>query len=245
MLHGWGMTSTVWDLVRPELESQFRVSWIDLPGYGKNSEVSADSISDISDLIISAMPEGSHLMGWSLGGLICQAIAEKCSVKSMTLVTSTPRFSQADDWAHAMSQDVLNKFSENLSSDIEGTLKRFIALQFMGVKEAKSLQRELTDKVINSLKSIKSGGGVSYKALGLGLEILSHSDYRQLSHQAPEHWLFAERDRLIPAEVINDLKLIRPDAQITLLKNAGHAPFMTHPDEFIASVIPFIKYHAG
>jgi len=255
VLHGWGMNSVVWDTVRPALESQYKVSWIDLPGHGENVDVLANSLDEIVDLILPEIPEGSHLLGWSLGGLIIQAIAQQIpdKIKSMTLVASTPRFSEANDWPYAMSQDVLNNFAENLKIDIEGTLKRFIALQFMGIKDAKPIQRELTDKVLRSLKNIKNRGGVSnnnhintqVQALILGLQIITQSDFREQSHKIPQHWLLAERDRLIPKEVINDLKLIRPDAQITLLENAGHAPFMTHPEEFVASVTPFINKYAG
>jgi pimeloyl-ACP methyl ester carboxylesterase len=57
--------------------------------------------------------------------------------------------------------------------------------------------------------------------------------------------MLAARDRLIPKEVINDLKLIRPDDQITLLENVGHAPFMTQPETFLESLIPFINHYAG
>lgn len=160
----------------------------------------------------------------------------------MTLVASTPKFSQSDSWQYAMSEDVLNTFSKNLNQDIEGTLKRFIALQFMGIKDSRLIQREL-------INTIKKWGGVlcsdSYKqALNVGLQLLMHSDFRSASHKTPMHWILAERDRLIPKEVINDLKSLRPDDQITLLENAGHAPFLTHPNAFIDSVVPFIKSHS-
>ncbi|MCF6190154.1 MAG: alpha/beta fold hydrolase [Cocleimonas sp.] len=249
------MNSAVWESIRPEFESRYHVSWIDLPGHGNNQHItvnnSAHSMDKIVDYILPHIPNGAHLLGWSLGGLVIQAIAERLSktdlekIKSMTLVASTLRFSQTDSWPHAMSEDVLNTFSKNLNQDIEGTLKRFIALQFMGIKDSKPMQREL----INTLE--KWGGAstplsrtVIPEALNTGLELLKHSDFRLASHKIPMHWILAERDRLIPKEVINDLKSLRPDDQITLLENAGHAPFMTHPKAFIESVVPFIKDHS-
>ncbi len=256
MLHGWGMNSAVWESVRPALESRYCVSWVDLPGYGKNQHIVANSMDEIVDLIMPHIPDDAHLLGWSLGGLVIQAIAERLSkesskrgqkIKSMTLVASTPKFSQAescqqvDSWSHAMSEDVLNTFSKNLNQDIEGTLKRFVALQFMGIKDSKPIQREL-------INSLEKWGGVlpnsSKKALNLGLALLIDSDFRLASHKIPMHWILAERDRLIPKEVINDLKSLRPNDQITLLENTGHAPFMTHPKAFIESVVPFIKDHS-
>ena len=252
VLHGWGINSAVWEPVRNVFESHFKVCWVDLPGHGENADVLAESMQDIVELITPFVEDDSHLLGWSLGGLISQAIANKMpqKLKSLTLVASTPRFSQADNWRHAMSMEVLDNFSNHLNDDLQGTLKRFIALQFMGIKDAKPIQRELTQTVLASLKTIKNRGGVSNnintqtQSLKLGLQILTHSDFRKESSSVPQHWLFAEKDRLIPREVINDLKLIRPDDQITLLENTGHAPFMTNPEEFMAAVIPFIKGHS-
>ena len=151
MIHGWGMNSGAWESVRPALEVDYSMHWVDLPGYGVNSDILANSMDDIVGLILPHIPEGSHLMGWSLGGLVAQAIAEKAhknhtnKIKSLTLVASSPKFSQSDDWEQAISAEILNNFSKNLQDDVEGTLKRFVALQFMGVKGAKDLQRALID----------------------------------------------------------------------------------------------------
>ena len=272
------MNSSAWKPVLKTFESRYQIHLVDLPGNGFNNEVEAQSMQDIvdqlSDLIDQLDVGKVHVMGWSLGGLIAQAIADETPEKilSLTLVASTLRFSQDDTadslWPHAMSLKVLKNFSTNLNEDSEGTLKRFIALQFMGVAGSKEIQRELiraicpVEKVLSrgeaettlecnddgpkgevfnkkSKKPHKSGG-VTSDSLALGLKLLAESDFRNSESKHPQHWLFAEKDRLIPVDVINDLKYLRSDAQITLLKNAGHAPFMTHPDEFISAVSAFI-----
>ena len=78
------------------------------------------------------------------------------------------------------------------------------------------------------------------EALDVGLSILKQVDLRSYKPTCPEHWIFAEYDRLIPKEVINDLISLRPDAQITLLDKAGHAPFITHPEIFLDQISDFI-----
>ncbi len=278
LLHGWGMNSSAWKPVLKALESHYQIHLVDLPGYGFNNEAEAQSMQDIvdqlSDVIDQLGVEKVHIIGWSLGGLVAQALANHSPEKilSLTLVASTLRFSQDDNadslWPHAMSLKVLKNFSANLNEDIEGTLKRFIALQFMGIADSKELQRELIQSICSTEKVPSRGeaettlecnddgakgevffkkskkphksGGVTSNSLELGLKLLAESDFRNIASKHPQHWLFAEKDRLIPVGVINDLKSLRSDAQITLLKNAGHAPFMTHPDEFITAVSPFI-----
>ena len=258
VLHGWGMNSSAWEPVASQLESRNQVSWVDLPGYGMNADIEASSMDEIVNLILDNVADITssefHIMGWSLGGLVVQAIAQRVPdiMKSMTLVASTPRFSQSDDtknpWPHAMSLKVLHDFAENLKQDVTGTLKRFIALQFMGLKNTREIQRKLIREVVGESKSAQKVGGVlsniqvqsNNQALDLGLQLLAESDFRGEQSPVPQNWLFAGNDRLIPVAVINDLISLRPDAQITLLENAGHAPFMTHPEEFVQHICRFI-----
>lgn len=265
LIHGWGMNSQIWEPIREALESQYHVLWIDLPGCGFNRHIETQSLEQMVALIAEVTPENTHLIGWSLGGLVAQSLAQKISqrIKSMTLVTSTPRFSQAlnSDWQHAMSDELLNRFAENLKQDTERTLKGFIALQFIGVKDAKQAQDNLINHILYNGKTPKKVGGVflddingtkstseskqsnipTHEALDVGLSILMHADLRKLTPSCPEHWIFAEYDQLIPKEVINDLISLRPDAEITLLEKAGHAPFITHSDVFLKRVTDFIE----
>ncbi len=319
LLHGWGMNSQVWEPIREVLESQYHILWVDLPGHGFNRHCKAENLEQIVRLIAEVTPDNTHLMGWSLGGMVAQALEQKIpdKIQSMTLVTSTPRFSQVvsdnvdsdsddpdssnSDWPHAMSDEVLNRFADNLKQDTEKTLKGFIALQFIGVKNSKQAQNilidhilfdgnSLIDKTIDVIEDIneeinrsKKWGGVlrqaqqpigqaqhdlldnlnktvslgehsvlsnieetrpsnipTTEALDVGLSILKQADLRKAMPSCPQHWVFSEYDRLIPKEVINDLISLRPDAEITLLEKAGHAPFITHTEAFLKHINRFI-----
>lgn len=287
LLHGWGMNSHVWEPIKEALESRYHLVCLDLPGHGFNKHLDAKNLDHIVDLVADVTPEDTHIVGWSLGGLVAQALAQKIpnKIRSLTLVASTPRFSQSlqNDWTNAMSHEVLNKFADNLKHDPVKTIKGFIALQFIGVKESKQVQDDLISHILNDgksaqpsdsettkecsdadskgeMQSSKKWGGVflsdseqdsasnseqsnnipTREALEAGLRILQNADLRSLKSTCPEHWIFAEHDRLIPKEVINDLKSLRPDAQITLLEKAGHAPFITHTEIFMKQLSDFI-----
>ena len=255
------MNSQVWEPVREKLEANYTIITVDLPGHGFNYNVKAINMDEIADLVIQKIPQDCHIIGWSLGGLIAQLLAQRVPEKilSMTLIATTPKFSQSlandeNSWQHAMSHEVLDNFAVQLKTDTLATLKRFVALQFMGVKESKGIQRDLIRKVTEPQKTVQKWGGVlstdikntsnvsipDQEALDLGLRMLKEADFRKSAINVPEHWVFGGRDRLIPMEVINDLKYLRPNAQITLLENAGHAPFMTHPDEFLTHLMSHI-----
>lgn len=267
LIHGWGMNSQVWEPIREALEAKYHVLWVDLPGHGFNRHIKAQSLERMVELVADITPENTNIIAWSLGGLVAQALAQEIpdKIRSLSLVTSTPRFSQdlsedkSKHWQHAMSDEVLNRFAENLMQDTEKTLKGFIALQFMGVEGAKQELNNLINHILynsNEKKGKKVGGVLaeselavksqetnipSQEALDVGLEILKYADLRDITPTCPEHWVFAEYDRLIPKEVINDLISLRPDAEITLLKKSGHAPFITHRNVFLKSTIDFIE----
>jgi len=246
------MNSNVWQPIKSQLEQNFTVSFMDLPGHGKNKKVTAASLEQIVDLIQASFFKTNariHLLGWSLGGLVAQAIALKIpeQIKSLTLVASTPRFSQLlnsketeCNWQSAMPKAVLEQFADNLNNDIEGTIKRFIALQFMESKTSleitpKQMQRDLTAQVLIALPTTD--------ALKIGLGLLMQTDLRQshsLQSSIPRHWILGGLDRLVPIKVAEDLKSMYPDDQITVFNEAGHAPFMTHPQQFMQSLVDFV-----
>lgn len=222
-----------------ELEQQFQVTWVDLPGHGHNHKVDADNLSDIAALILPLITKPTHIMGWSLGGLIAQELIRQRPqlIKRVIMVASTPRFSQSQQWHYAMSNKLLSTFSDGLRKDLKGTIKRFIALQFMGIKGSQTIQRELRKSILQNLPS--------QKALEVGLKILQQQDFLDLKMRQQQLWLFGGKDRLIPIEMKHALSILYPNAMIAEINEAGHAPFMTHPKQFIDIITAFLKIKAS
>ncbi len=234
VLHGWGMNSSAWQAITMPFEQHFRVTWVDLPGHGDNYAVHANNLSEIVALILPLITQTTHIMGWSLGGLIAQEIIRQQPhlIKRVVMVASTPRFSQSERWHHAMPNEVLSTFSNHLINDIKATIKRFIALQFMHVKGSQIIQRTLRAHILENM--------ANRKALTVGLKILQQQDFLDIKIAQQQLWLLGEKDRLIPVEMKNDLQILQPNATIETIGEAGHAPFMTHPQTFIDIVLPFL-----
>ncbi len=234
VLHGWGMNSSAWQAIAVPFEQYFRVTWVDLPGYGDNYAVRADSLSEIVALILPLITQATHIMGWSLGGLIAQEVIRQQPhlIKRVVMVASTPRFSQSERWHHAMPNEVLSAFSNRLINDIKGTIKRFIALQFMHIKGSQIIQRTLREHILKNM--------ANRNALTVGLKILQQQDFIDMKIAQQQLWLLGGKDRLIPIKMKNDLRILHPDATIETIGEAGHAPFMTHPQAFIDITLPFL-----
>lgn len=89
-IHGWGLNSGVWLPIAQELQSDFQVITIDLPGFGQNlSTIPAQySLTNVAEMIADAIPDNAILVGWSLGGLVATQIALDFpnKVKSLSLL---------------------------------------------------------------------------------------------------------------------------------------------------------------
>lgn len=236
LLHGWGVNSAVWTQVIDELANDFTVYCIDLPGFGINHEVVADaSINAWADVIAQTISEPAIWLGWSLGGLIVTQIALDYPDKVLGTITvaSSPKFTEAIDW-FGIKPDVMLMFMDQLSQDFSLTLERFLAIQAMGSEHAR--------KDINALKKVlKERPLPKVSSLHDGLCLLNDVDLRDSLHKIKTPFLrmYGKLDSLVPKKIIPLVDDLSKNSQIYIFDKASHAPFISHPQEFIEAVKGF------
>jgi pimeloyl-[acyl-carrier protein] methyl ester esterase len=243
LLHGWGMHSGIWhDLLQP-LQEKYRIHQVDLPGHGR----SQSTVGDFDLLLLAQMIRQSltsrlqgpaFWLGWSLGGLAAMQIAlqQPAMIRALVLVATTPRFVRADDWPHAMSPDVLGMFADQLAEDQEATLHRFLALQVKGSDEARESLRRLRRQVLDNAVLDPS-------ALHSGLAILQQADLRSRLHELntlPVLQVFGEHDMLVPRKSAADQAALFGNSRSVVIEGAGHAPFVSHRDQFLKQLMMFL-----
>lgn len=244
LLHGWGMNSQVWQPIREALCEKGRVTFIDLPGHGR----SGGELGSLSDAVAQLLPlldkadaaggksSKTTLVGWSLGGLLAQAIAQAApeKVAGLALIASTPKFVQSDTWEYALSEEVLAGFADNLQKDYAATVKRFFALQFMGVRSDPGKVKALQNSIMQY--------PTTTEALTSGLEILRTADFTTTTiMNIPTLWLLGRLDKLIPVALQQGLQDMGYE-QTTVLQQCAHVPFVTHPEDFMARLTPFLEH---
>lgn len=241
MLHGWGMHGGIWGNATERLAQYFQVYCADLPGYGQSREKMAHGKEYTLDFIVEELSrrfaEPVTVCGWSLGGQVALRWAQRHpeQVKRLVLVTSTPSFVQHADWRCAIAGDVLQEFASALEQNYPLTLKRFIALQVRGSENERALLQALREHMSGS-------GEPDLAALRGGLEILRDTDLRgNLAQIAqPALMIAGERDTLTPPAASAYLAQTLPDARMVEIRGAAHAPFLSHPDEFVKCVADFL-----
>ena len=240
-LHGWGMDASCWDSLLPFLDKRMPIQTINLPGYVDESELIGMSMETVVDWLAEQFEGSCHLLGWSMGGLVAQAFAHKYSdrVETLSLVGATPCFIQKKGWDHALLSETLGQFSESLKLDKKSTLRRFIALQFMGESAAANIQKQLRKNAARQTTSLST--------LALGLSWLGECDYRDqlASLTKRQHWMFGELDKLVPASAGDALQQEFPDIMISYFEGCGHAPHMTQAERFAKTLLNYISQHTS
>jgi pimeloyl-[acyl-carrier protein] methyl ester esterase len=249
LIHGWGMHGGVWTEVAQKLAADFRVHSIDLPGYGfsvgRDSSRLADDVGMNPDLQIDAIVdqltmqfgEPLTVCGWSLGGQIAMhwAAREPDKVSRLILLASTPCFAEREDWSFGMESKVLEKFAAELEQNHAATLRRFITLQLRGSENERELLTMLRERLF-------SRGEPDMRALRAGLNILRDVDLRSELQgiTQPTLVIAGERDKLTPQQASHYLAQAIPSAHLVEIKGAAHAPFLSHPDDFVRHVKNFL-----
>ena len=239
LIHGWGMNLSVWMPIVEQLEEQYRITLIEMPGHGESPyDPGQSSLDDWTKACLDVAPARAVWLGWSLGGQLAMRAAMLAPerVERLALVCSSPRFSQAKNWPHAMAVPTLKQFARALQRNPHQTLERFLSLQVQGDEADRETLRLLRIDMAARPEADST-------ALEHGLQQLLSVDLRESLTQltCPVLWLLGERDTLVPADVGDELERLVPEAEILILSGSAHAPFLSHTEQCLRALKHFLE----
>lgn len=249
LIHGWGMNRGVWQGIVEQLllSIDLDILCLDLPGYAGSAKIEGEnSLDEMAYLLEQQIDKSKEivLIGWSLGGLVAIALANrlKLRVSSLVLLSSTPKFTQSSDWPCAVEQKIFNNFAKQLVNDYQKVIQRFIAITVMGSPTAKQDRKNL----IQALESIQAGTEQDKTVLEQGLNVLLETDYRQtlLDLKTPVFLVLGDRDTLVPLAAMETIAQAKQaknhQCSLITIHGAGHAPFISHQKECINHLLKIL-----
>jgi len=238
LIHGWGLHGGIFSNLVTQLSDDYRVTTVDLPGHGRSPETDHNfDLDKTADVLAKLIGKPAIWLGWSLGGLVAMTLACRHAqmVNALVLVSTTPRFVKSEDWPHAMEPETLDGFAAGLSEDYKVTLDRFLSLQAGKEKNSRELIRQLREQVFVH-------GEPNPVTLAAGLNILRDTDLRSEIQKISQSSLVINggRDRLTPPAAGKYLASNLAAGEYSLFEDAGHAAFLSHPQEFVERLKVFL-----
>ena len=176
-------------------------------------------------------------LGWSLGASVVLNIAQAYPerVSGLVILAGNPLFMQTNGWP-GMKDNVLEAFAAQLRADCRGTLVRFLSLQVSMLDDYKAVLKQLKAAVLDTVSPDKV-------TLQGGLEILKTADLRTVlvDTQLPVLMILGTRDTLVPVEMAEAIIWLAPDVNVEIIEEAGHVPFLSHPDSVLERMRPFME----
>jgi pimeloyl-[acyl-carrier protein] methyl ester esterase len=236
--HGWGMHPAVWtdllaELAQLGIDAQAQA----LPGYDQTEAPSPYTLDAVVDQMLEHINSPVTLCGWSLGAMLALHAARRYPqrVARLILISATPCFVQKTDWPHGMPTSALDDFIAALADDGVATRKRFVALSNQNDVHARTVSRAMT-------QALSAAPLPATDVLSDGLALLRDSDLRTTVADITQATLLLHgaRDPLMPVAAAQWLAHSLPQAQLTILPESAHTPFMSDPGACAAAISGFI-----
>jgi len=243
LIHGWGLNSAVWqpfiDNLSDEFTDIFYIITVDLPGFGinVNKELSSYSLTNVCQYIDNSITQPAIYLGWSLGGLVATEMALCYPEKVLALITvaSSPRFlEEVVEQEHTnqktwlgLKPKLLDAFYKQLQGDIKKTISGFLKIQAMGSPHIRQDIKQITQLVFQYQMANKT-------TLDQSLRLLETSDFRLRLQEITQPFLrlYGDADSLVPKAVIKKIAKLTEKSDQHVFKQASHAPFISHADDF-------------
>ncbi len=228
LLHGWGCDHTIWDGVQRHLETGFRVTSIDLPGFGGSSEPPVpwgveEYAANLEQFLRERDITDPILFGHSHGGRVSLLYASRNPVRKMVLV----------DAAGVKPRRPLKYYLKVYSFK---TIKN-IAPLIMGKKRA--------EKMIENRRrcSASADYNAASPVMRATLSRVVNEDLRRVmpSIKAPTLLVWGSADTATPLRDAKIMEQLIKDSGLVVFEGAGHYSFLERPAQFAAVIDSFLN----
>ena len=196
-LHGWGSNLHVFDKLVSQINEDYTIYQIDLPGFGESEILDAYTIEEYAEIInmfcLNLGITKPIFIGHSFGGRIAIKYASLYSVEKLILISS-PGVKERFDlikWLKIKMYKISKKLNINLKT---------------GSTDYKNATGFLKDVLVKAVNN-----DLTFSLLNIKCETLI---------------IHGKEDRTVPLYIAVKNKKMIPNAGIVIVKKAGHFPFV-------------------
>jgi sigma-B regulation protein RsbQ len=241
--HGFGCDQNMWRFVAPEFADEYRIVLFDHLGAG-GSDLSAYSTrrhstlqgyaDDVVEILTEIDARDTVLVGHSVGAMIgvLASIAAPDRFDRLVLVGPSPRYLDDEDYRGGFSEVDIDELLDSLDSNYLGWSSA-MAPVIMGNPDRPELGTELTNSFCRTDPAIaRQFARVTFL-----------SDNRRDLAGVPVPCLVLQctDDVIAPNEVGQYVHQHLPKSELVVLRETGHCPNLSAPDETVAAIRAFLS----
>jgi pimeloyl-ACP methyl ester carboxylesterase len=235
LLHGIGASLFIWRFLTPFLQARFRVTAVDIPGFGKSSkdtgrDYGLDAQAEILAAALSKIGiDKAFLVGSSMGGAISLWMAKRFPERFDRLTVMSPSVDTALIPGHVKHFAVATPI-----------FRRAMNRRVMKVFLSRVLSRRelITDAVVDAYLEPFLDEGSGIRAFWSATAVLSD---KRLPHGLKDvrsrvQIIYGKRDLLVSLRSMRKLQKLLPNASLILHESGGHHIMEDEP-EWVAQEI--------
>jgi pimeloyl-ACP methyl ester carboxylesterase len=241
LLHGFGSSLQTWDVWAAQLETQYRVIRLDLPGFGLTGPSPLHDYSEASDVatlthFVDKLGVSSFsVIGHSMGGKMAWglAAAEPDRVKALVLM-APDGFPEAKDIGskpYAM---------PSIMGVIKFSLPKFLVRK--SIEPAFFDANALIDSLVDRYYDMLRAPGVRAAILERSNQTIYTDPVPRLKKiTAPTLLVWGEQDQMIPSSNAQSYAQVLSTSKTVLLPKLGHLVQEEQPQIALAHVVEFLN----
>lgn len=236
LVHGVGGVMQNWDGVVARLEDRFELLRYDLRGHGQSEKVQGPyTLADFTDDHVALLDRvgwtSAHVVGFSLGGIIAQALAidHAARVEKLVLISAIAGRTQAErEQAQARARALA---SGGADTHVDAALDRWFTRAFQAAHPEVIEQRR------------RQAAAQDRECYAAAYRVLAHDDLADALHRIPHDTLVmtGELDAGSTPRMAELMARLIPRAQLQILPGLRHSVLLEAPELIASRIATFLS----
>jgi len=239
LIHGMGSASTAWKPIRNELNQDFTVITVDLPGHGKTPYVKGQPMDPHSlatyvlEQLSSLGIDRFHLAGNSLGGWVSLEMSSAAPDRVRSLIGIAPAGLWLNPYNARYPGTAVARFLARYTAKLAPTALHFEAARKLGFFDVSPRWKEFSYELCLDATMAMSTAEGYYPAWD-GMLMKRFDSF--IPEDVPVTIIFGDTDRTLPATTCQERSVAPSHAKWIIFPNTGHAPMWDSPLDVIDEI---------